>query len=607
MKREAVKTIKSLRILGLLGATLVISPTAVGQQPNLSWMLCHDAPDFECARLPVPLDWNNPQGEKIELSLIRQPASVNAAPTLLLGEGGPGVSGVEQMKSGGWARSLDRLKLKGLVNAVSWDSRGIGESSPLICDPERPPTSVYNQESVTDEQLAAVIEQNRAHIEGCRETSGAIVDHVDTLSDVRDMEAIRVALELDKLNYLGVSYGSVRGQQYVDKYPQNSGRFVLDSVFDHSVKGLKAYAELVVQESERRTQFFLEWCAAHTGCALHDADVDALLADLYNKAEKGELTDPATQQPVTVWDIAAEVHSDVVGPAVGSFERFANYLAHLAGHLPNGNASLAMPKVAEKKHPFNYDTIFDAITCSDWGAGVNTAKEIRDIWAGLPQVAPRTKALMLFMPTPVKCVGRPLPANPPTPISFAGAPQVMIVAALGDQQTAYDWAFSLAKKTRTPLLTYGGYKHITYLESACTASHIRHYLLEGVQLKADTYCPAEAFYPNEFYLQPGEVRADISTMSLTEARAGALVVYNKTSLELPPGKNRFVVRMGLNNGAIGSYTDTSADRGELKVKTNLYQGPGIYKIVLAATDGSATAQGNVDVGPPIYVTVTPDP
>ena len=55
------------------------------------------APKFECATLEVPLDYDEPDGETIELALIRLPAGdpSRRIGSLLLNPGGPGASGVE--------------------------------------------------------------------------------------------------------------------------------------------------------------------------------------------------------------------------------------------------------------------------------------------------------------------------------------------------------------------------------------------------------------------------------------------------------------------------------------------------------------------------------
>ena len=44
------------------------------QAPPLRWAPCAEVPAGECATLPVPLDWDRPDGATIELALARIPA-----------------------------------------------------------------------------------------------------------------------------------------------------------------------------------------------------------------------------------------------------------------------------------------------------------------------------------------------------------------------------------------------------------------------------------------------------------------------------------------------------------------------------------------------------
>src|SRR4029079_11630779 len=47
------------------------STTSPAPETGIDWTPCD--PGFECAKVPVPLDWADPTGEQIELSVIRYP------------------------------------------------------------------------------------------------------------------------------------------------------------------------------------------------------------------------------------------------------------------------------------------------------------------------------------------------------------------------------------------------------------------------------------------------------------------------------------------------------------------------------------------------------
>ncbi len=96
----------------------------------MDWSDCESFRNYECATLEVPLDYDDPDGETIELALIRRPAGDPAERigSLLVNPGGPGASGVEFLPQ--WALSVDS-ELRDRFDLVSFDPRGVGgESSP---------------------------------------------------------------------------------------------------------------------------------------------------------------------------------------------------------------------------------------------------------------------------------------------------------------------------------------------------------------------------------------------------------------------------------------------------------------------------------------------
>ena len=62
---------------------------------ELSWQACDSG--FECSKMVVPLNWLEPEGEFLEISLIRKAGS-EKLPELVVNPGGPGASGVNFVK-----------------------------------------------------------------------------------------------------------------------------------------------------------------------------------------------------------------------------------------------------------------------------------------------------------------------------------------------------------------------------------------------------------------------------------------------------------------------------------------------------------------------------
>lgn len=108
MKRE--RTCSSIFLLSnctqAFGLTQVQRRLINSTTPQLEWASCGDLEleeyektflnISECAKLPVPLDYQDKCGEKIDLALIRIRATAQPSKgSVLLNPGGPGLSGIQ--------------------------------------------------------------------------------------------------------------------------------------------------------------------------------------------------------------------------------------------------------------------------------------------------------------------------------------------------------------------------------------------------------------------------------------------------------------------------------------------------------------------------------
>src|SRR3954471_13615754 len=105
MRPHSVSSLMPLLLLAiLLGLGPVIAGRAQEATPEatstaLAWSACADADGWECATLPVPLDYADPHGRTIDLELTRLPAADSARRigVLLFNPGGPGGAGVRTL------------------------------------------------------------------------------------------------------------------------------------------------------------------------------------------------------------------------------------------------------------------------------------------------------------------------------------------------------------------------------------------------------------------------------------------------------------------------------------------------------------------------------
>lgn len=239
----------------------------------------------QCTTFEVPEDRAQPNGRKVALNIAWIPAGNTADPApdpVFFLAGGPGQAAVETFP--GLAPVFkDVMKDRGIVLI---DQRGTGKSNPLNCkQPEEEPAS---------DDVAA----QRALTEACiRELSNrADLRRYTSTDAVADLDAVRRAIGADKLNLMGVSYGTRMAQQYALRHPQHVRTLTLDSPVPNTLGLGNIFARNL--DNALAAQFAL--CNEDKACSgkLGDprAELQSLLSRLranpvqvtYNDASTGE-------------------------------------------------------------------------------------------------------------------------------------------------------------------------------------------------------------------------------------------------------------------------------------------------------------------------------
>jgi pimeloyl-ACP methyl ester carboxylesterase len=194
-----------------------------------------DMTGFDCATATVPLDWQAPTRETISLAVVKHPAGNQAQKigTLMFNPGGPGGTGTSEFPQ--WIDAFPQ-ELRDRFDIVSWDPRGIGESTAVQCwDAADEMGEAYGPVSgypTDDAQKRAWLPQMAAIGQACGARNGDLLAHVSTADTARDLEALRISLGNEKLNYLGVSYGTFLGATYTNLFPDHIRSMVLDGNLD---------------------------------------------------------------------------------------------------------------------------------------------------------------------------------------------------------------------------------------------------------------------------------------------------------------------------------------------------------------------------------------
>jgi pimeloyl-ACP methyl ester carboxylesterase len=507
MKRKLTVIIATVTL-----STVVAAPATA--RPALLWGPCADAPDdpaMTCATLTVPVDWHDPSGPTIGLAVARRAATDPTARigSLMINPGGPGGSGVDFAING---TTFFSDELRSRFDLIGFDPRGVRRSHPVLCSrdlvlgrPLSPPDSQAD--------FDALVAHNQALADDCREHTGPLVDHLDMVSVVKDMDALRAALGERKLTFYGVSYGSLNAQQYAELYPDRVRAIVADSNMDHSLD-TRGFLTTSAATIEASWTAFTDWCGRTESCALHGRDVSALWQDLLAREARGELPDPFDPEHRPNLK-----EGDLIGLTFGAFYRPA--WPELAELLDAIDAGRTIPRDDQPQVPGNPPEQGDviespdaAILCSDYALPVRDFRQYSAYLAEQHRFAPNMRYSPAGLQSTTDCVGRQAStANPQHPLRVHGLDTpLLLINSRYDPATGYNWATNAARQLgrEAVLVTYDGAGHAAYGRSECTRSTVDSYLIALAVPARGTHCSA---------VEPGtEQRLDVSTEATTSGR-----------------------------------------------------------------------------------------
>lgn len=442
---------------------------------RVGWKPCKDGKEkkesetAECGTLRVPVDWGKPHGDTFELALTRRKAT---DPSRRIGSlvlnigGGPGADAL--LNNYGSYLSPD---VRARFDVVGFDTRGSGGSHPLLCagDLVRRSVSATAQPPRNQADFDRLVAHNAKLGADCRRRTGPLIDHLDTVSVVRDLDAIRAALGERKITYHGVSAGTLVGQQYAELFPQNIRAMVLDSNMDHSLD-TRRFLVTEAESVEDAFNEFVRWCARERKCALHGRDVAKIWDGLMAKAEHGELRDPSHPDNVlAVSDLASQTQFMLSLPI---FSQLAERMASLEAGKPGTNAP------SRGEFPGEEVEYEGATWCQDMRWSIRDYRQFSQYSKQMSRVAPHMRQSDAWV-APLSCVGWPAKVtNPQHRLNVRDTPTLLMINGRYDTQTGYNWAVNVHKQIRrsSVLVTYEGAGHGVYDRTDCTRKVVDRYL-----------------------------------------------------------------------------------------------------------------------------------
>ncbi|OBR14913.1 Alpha beta hydrolase fold family [Colletotrichum higginsianum IMI 349063] len=316
------------------GSSTEWSWSSIKPSRALKWHSCFEDGGYDCARLDVPMDWQQPRDDRrVVLAIVRiraTDASDYRGP-VIFNPGGPGGSGVWSMRNHG--RMLHEI-VGTNHDLISFDPRGVGASIPrLECwsSPQQGQSWELQDPGILDSHegiLGELFTRAAAYSQACERAMrpSGILEHIGTASAARDMLEIVHQTGNDKLRYWGFSYGTILGGVFAAMYPDKVDRLVSDGNVDYREWFNYAHVNFV-RDTDKVLFAFYDFChrAGPERCAFHAPTPEAVMQRF------GELLSGLKAHPVIV--PATDDDDDDNGPEVPLLVTYSKVMRLLSSTL----------------------------------------------------------------------------------------------------------------------------------------------------------------------------------------------------------------------------------------------------------------------------------
>ena len=441
---------------------------------------------FECARLEVPLDYENPDGRTAQIALLRVPAKGEPIGSLLLNPGGPGTSGMSHAHL--VATTLGEHPITERFDLIGFDPRGVGASTPTLdcfTDAQREAdVKLSTLNSGVDDYTEA---ETRRVYEQCAEHSGGedVVAHVGTRDVVRDMDVLRAVLGDAKLTFAGQSYGTRLGAIYAETFPQNVRALVLDAAVDPTT-GTTERRLVQFEGFQNAFDNMAAFCAQSPDCPL-GTDPEGATAVFQGMLQ------PLIDEPITTVDGRELTYTAALDGLVFLLYSKAAWPTAIRGvaELKAGRGDTLMV-LRDLYHQRGADGSYGnaneatlAINCLDEER--HTPEQETAMKRGIFEVAP---FIDTGRPAQARDICEHWPVEPTLGYPYAqnieGLPETLVVSVTRDPATPHSGGISLAETLGGSLLTVEGEQHGVALigDNTCVNNIVADYLIR-LELPAD--------------------------------------------------------------------------------------------------------------------------
>jgi pimeloyl-ACP methyl ester carboxylesterase len=459
---------------------------------KLSWQSCDTT--FRCSKLAVPVSYSDPGDGTLSLAVVELPATGDpkTAPDLVMNPGGPGASGVQFLES---SVSAFPATLRKDFNLVSFDPRGIGGSDPVECasPAELRRWISLDPDPSTPGEIAGTIAEVRAFDAACaRSLPRDVLANLASSVTARDMDRLRAALGLEKLDYLGFSYGTYLGALYAEAFPGHVGNMVLDGAVDPAL-GEVATEQQQAAAFEVDLHDFFAWCTTNSECGTElPGGAAAAYHQVMASLEAGHLL--SADMSAVLGGVQSVSYGTALTGIVSSLYSTNDwpYLAEALEEAESGNGTV-LAELAFQYAGFNANGTAQNLVSAN--LAIACLDRPSPTVASYPSLARRFAASSPdFGPAEawgtLACNYWPVPATGKTaPVHLSESIPILVVGSTHDPATPYAWAEALTRQLQgAELLTRDGDGHTGYFSSTCVQTWVDRYLSTGARPPAGTVC-----------------------------------------------------------------------------------------------------------------------
>ncbi len=476
----------------------------------MTWKPCDIDPHFQCTSIPVPKDYSHPKRETISIAVAKHSATSTKFGTLIFNTGGPwsdDTASVQYM----FSELSDPIKEH--FDLIGFAPRGVG-LNPITChtdqidaehEIERDLNLTYmNSEAGAQHDYELILKKRNL----CQYDS--LSQYANSKNTVRDLNEIRKALGIDKIDYVGGSYGTRLGLAYLVNYPEHVDRMVLDANLAPNNNSID-YFTGTAPAIEATLQHFIEQCVASGNkCAINRGSKFETQQALERLIKQAETTGIPTSAIYKHRPFSAQMLMYIIISAMGEQGAWPDLANMLNQAIMNNNADKLMKNYSAMTsyNPINdhfkhYDdaAVFDSVFCTDyifppWMQQEQTwLATMRNLRKQYPLVGGMWSTYCAK-----ECIRWPVKSEPLLPNvvkPFVGVnPKILLVSNAYDNTTPAQWSHEVSSyldkiNVENKVLTWLGSGHIAYHANAplngCVDTAVDQFLITG-QLPSINIC-----------------------------------------------------------------------------------------------------------------------